>query len=162
MKKAFPKPKIVPHAGWESSPPVGFPARGKRRNIAPSETIEYENLTIKLLKVIPAPAETDTIMDRAILKLSKGSRVEEKTVDEGAAFNWDEYHISILAIHTKKGELGFGLTEFEICSIDSIPPDIAASTTAGDAAHRARIPHKITMITLHHSGDPDPVTLDDD
>ncbi len=162
MKQPFPKPNIVPHAEWESSPPVGFPARGKRRNIAVSGTIEFEALTLELVEIIPALPEDAGVKDKVVVKLSKGSKSEEKTIEEGTAFNWDEYHISVLAIHARKEDPGFGLTEFEICAIDSLPPAIAASTKADDATHRARFYHTIDMITLHHSGDPEPVTAEDD
>jgi len=162
-KKAFPMPKIVPHSQWQKTPPVGFPAEGRRGNIAPGESIEFMDLKIELKTMIPAPpGEPKTANDTVVLKLTSGEKSEEKTIKEGDAFNWQGFHIAILAAHTKKGELGQGLTEFEILTIASIPPAIASSTKAGGTAFRARIPHKITMITLHHAGDPKPMTPQDD
>ena len=61
-----------------------------------------------------------------------------------------------------KAALGAGLVELEVCTVDSIPEEIARATTAGDASYRARIPHEITMITLHHSGSPKPITDPDE
>jgi len=162
-KKTFPMPKIIPHSQWQKSPPVGFPAEGRRGNIAPGESIEFQNLKIELKSMIPAPpGESKTANDTVVLILSAGDKSEEKTIAEGDAFNWEGFHIAILAAHTKKGELGEGLAEFEILTIASIPPQIASSTKAGGASSRARIPHKITMITLHHAGDPKPMTPKDD
>ena len=162
MKRKFPKPGIVPHAKWEKTPPVGFPAEGKRRNIAPGETLEFRGLTVELLEVMPADQAGTRSLDQVLLKLSDTTGEEKRVVDEGAAFNRGGLRIAVLAIHTRKNELGAGLTEFEICSLESVPPHIASSGKAGDAAQRARIAHKITTITLHHSGDPKPMTLEDD
>lgn len=161
-KGTFPKPAIVPHSEWEAKPPGGFPADARRANIAPSEKIEFKDLTLELINVVPADAETTGALDQVVIRLSKSSKTEGKTVNEGAAFNWEGFHIAVLAVRTRKGELGSGLTEFEICTVDSIPRKIAESKIAGDATYRARIPHTITMITLHHSGSPKPLTPQDD
>ena len=111
-KGTFPKPAIVPHSEWEAKPPGGFPADAKRANIAPSEKIEFKDLTLELINVVPADAETTGALDQVVIRLSKSSKTEEKTVNEGAAFNWEGFHIAVLAARTKKGELGSGLTEF--------------------------------------------------
>ncbi|MBN1903406.1 N-acetylmuramoyl-L-alanine amidase [Candidatus Sumerlaeota bacterium] len=156
-------PKIIPHAQWHKTAPVGFPAQGTRKNIAPGESLQFKNLKIELVSMNPAtPGDPKSSTDTVDLKLSMGEKSEQKKVNEGDAFNWEGFHIAVLAAHTKKGELGFGLTEFEITTIDSIPPEIAASTKAGNAASRARIPHKIEKIMLHHAGDPKPITPKDD
>ena len=161
-KGRFPKPAIVPHSEWQAKPPGGFPADGKRANIAPSEKIEFKDLTLELIKVTPADAETTGALDEVVIRVSKSSKTEGKTVNEGSAFNWEGFHIAVLAVRTRKGELGSGLTEFEICTVDSIPREIAESKIAGDATYRARIPHTITMITLHHMGSPRIMTPQDD
>ena len=108
------------------------------------------------------PNTEDTNKDRASVRLSSGANAETLTIEERSAFNWRGMHIAVVAIHTQEGELGQGLVEFEVSAIDSIPKEIADATTAGDASHRIRIPHSIRMITLHHSGDPKPMTLQDD
>jgi hypothetical protein len=174
-KTPFPKPRIIPHSRWQTTPPVGFPADGRRGNIAPGESLEFKELSIDLRKMTPAPvgAKDDSDSVTICLALTGESHpaptgyaqsyyAEEKIIKEGAAFNWEGFHIAIIAAHTKKDELGYGLTEFEITTIASIPPNIARSTVAGGAAYRARISHKITMITLHHAGDPKPMTPQDD
>ena len=160
--KPFPKPRIIPHSQWEATPPVGFPADGRRGNIAPGENLEFKGLKITLLKMIPAPTNAEDNSDTVTISLAANGKTEEKSIKEGAAFNWEGFHIAILAAHTGRRELGHGLTEFEITTIASIPPEIARSTIAGGAAFRARIPHKITMITLHHEGDARPMTPKDD
>jgi hypothetical protein len=50
---------------------------------------------------------------------------EERLVREGAAFNWRDFHIAVVAVYGP-GELG--------------------------ADMRLRIPHPITHVTLHHTG----------
>ncbi len=161
-KPPFTKPVIIPHSQWEKTPPGGYPAEGLRRNIAPGEKVEFQNLTVELVAMLPAPAENKDAPDEVKIRLTREAQSGEKTIPEATAFNWEGYHIVVIAAHTKKGELGNGLTEFEITTIASTPPEIAASTIAGDARIRARIPHKITMITLHHAGDPKPMTPEDD
>lgn len=155
------KPDIVPHSEWEKESPVGNEADAVRRNIAPGEKIEFKDLslTLKDMKSLSADGKET---DQVVLKLSLGDDREQITRDEGEAFNWKGYHIAILAVHTRDDELGAGLTEFEIATIDSLPDHIAKSTEAGDAMNRLRIPHQITMITLHHSGSAKPVTIEDD
>jgi hypothetical protein len=161
--KKFPMPQFISHSQWQNTPPVGFPADGRRGNLALGESIQFQDLKIDLVSMNPAPeGDLKTSVDTVDLKLNRGDNLERKTVNEGDAFNWEGFHIAILAAHTKKDELGAGLTEFEITTITSIPPNIASSTKAGDALSRARIPHKITMITLHHAGDPKPMTPQDD
>ena len=159
--KPFPKPNIIPHAQWHKIPPGGFPAEGCRRNIEPGEKIQFQNLIIELIAMTPAPAEDKNAKDVVKIKIAIGEKSEEKTLSEGAAFNWEGFHVAIIAAHTKMGELGEGLTEFEITTIASIPPEAAAMTIAGDAKSRARIKHNINAITLHHAGDPKPVTPED-
>ncbi len=160
--KKFQKPQIVPHSKWQKEEPVGFPAEGKRKNIAPKENIKYKDLTIELISMTAASDDNKDAKNKAELKLIKGDKTEHKTVNSGDAFNFGDYHIAVIAIHAKKGELGAGLTEFEICTIASIPPEIANSETAGDAKNRARIKHEIKMVTLHHAGDPKPMMPEDD
>lgn len=161
-KKLFAKPNIIPHSKWEKTPPVGFPADGKRINIAPTEKAQFKDLQIELISMTAAPEGQKDAKDTVKIKLTNKDKSEEKTVNEGAAFNWEGFHIAILAAHAAKGELGGGLTEFEICAIESIPPEIAKSEIAGDVKMRARIPQKIKTITLHHAGDPKPMTPQDD
>lgn len=161
--KKFPMPEFIPHSQWQKTAPVGFPAEGRRGNIAPGESIQFQELKIDLISMNPPPQEdAKSSIDSVDLKLNRGDKFEQKTVYEGEAFNWEGLHIAILAVHTKKGELGAGLTEFEITTIASIPPNMASSTKAGNASFRARIHHKIAMITLHHAGDPKPMTPKDD
>ena len=156
----YPKPDMVKHEEWQDTPPAGYSATGKRLNIAPGESISFRDMKLELNEMIESKGE-DKDDDSIRITLSKNGESEEMKIKEGAAFNWEDYHIAVLAVHTGK-ELGAGLTEFEITTIDSIPEKIAKSKIAGDAAFRARIPHKIEMITLHHSGSPEPMTMKDD
>ena len=67
----------------------------------------------------------------------------------------------IIAIYGK-GELGEGLVAIEMATVASLPPQIASSDSAGGAAMRLRIPHRITHVTLHHTGDSKPLRREDD
>src|SRR5690606_29147949 len=60
------------------------------------------------------------------------------------------------------GELGAGLVALEVATVASLPPAVAQSTTAGGADLRLRIPHRITHVTLHHSGSPEPLRPEED
>ena len=87
--------------------------------------------------------------------------MEERMATEGSAFNWRDYHIAVVAVYGPK-ELGAGLVALEVATIKSLPPQIANATTAGGADMRLRIPHRITHVTLHHTGDARPLMPSDD
>jgi hypothetical protein len=82
-------------------------------------------------------------------------------VREGAAFNWEGFHLAVVAIYSP-GELGGGLVVIEVGTVASIPPQVASSDTAGGAAMRLRVPHRITHVTLHHTGSSEPLRPEDD
>ena len=44
----------------------------------------------------------------------------------------------------------------EVATVASLPPHVAASDVAGGADMRLRIPHRITHVTLHHTGSAEP------
>jgi hypothetical protein len=95
------------------------------------------------------------------LRLRRGGLTEERDVREGRAFNWQDHHIAIVAIYGPR-ELGAGLTAVEIGTIASLPASVAASDTAGGAGLRLRIPHRITHVTLHHTGSAHPLRPEED
>lgn len=165
MKKnsriGYPMPKIVRHSQWEAFPPLGVEADAVRRNLSLHESLTFKDLKIEILEMNSAEIPSDKPSDKVKLYLQKGTRMEEKQVTEGDAFNWQGFHIAVLAVHLKPGELGAGLVEMEVATILSIPETIAQSTTAGDASFRCRVPQTITTITLHHSGEAKPMTLQD-
>jgi hypothetical protein len=148
----LPEPRIISHAEWEASPPLGYAADATRRNKAPGDSLSFHDLTINV---------TSAQNKVAHLKLRLGSEVEERDAREGSAFNWKQYHIAIVAVYAQ-GALGNGLTALEVATIKSLPPQIANSDSAGGAAMRLRIRHTITHITLHHEGDPNPLKPEDD
>lgn len=151
-------PGAVPHAAWEAHAPVGHAADANRRNLAPGDTLEFGDLTIVLDEMLADESGSD----RVALELAAVDRRERMTVAEGAAFNWGGTRIAVLAIHARPGELGAGLTELEVATLESLPSEIAGSSTAGDATSRLRIPHEIRTITLHHTGSPEPLGPEDD
>ena len=162
LTEGYPMPKIVHHSVWESFAPLGFPADATRVNISKGEFVKFKDLKIELLEMIPAPDGVENPVSKVKIFLTRGLKMEEKIIADKAAFNWEGLHIAILGVHTKRGELGYGLTEFEVSLIDSMPAEYARASTAGDANFRARIPHQITKITIHHSGDPSPMSINDD
>jgi hypothetical protein len=82
-------------------------------------------------------------------------------VEAGSAFNWSGYHVAVIA-SPRPGELGGGLVALEVATQASLPPVVAHSTMAGGAELRLRVPHRITNVTLHHTGFPEPLRPGED
>lgn len=162
LQNKFPKPVIIPHNQWEAFPSGGVAADASRRNIGQGEKFIFKGIELKVLEVILQDTLDSTPIEKVKICLSSRDKILEQVFREDEAFNWNGYHVAVVAIHGKKGELGEGLTEFEIADIDSLPVDLASSTKAGSIESRLRIPHKINKLTLHHSGDTKPVALGDD
>jgi hypothetical protein len=173
-----PQPAIIPHSQWESQPPLGYPADAVRRNEPPGGTLTFHELSIEVLSTsadsVAAPAaaagssavrSTDSAsvvkIDHVRLELRARDALEERLVREGEAFNWNGYHVAVVAIYAK-GELGNGLVALEVGTLASVPPNVAASLVAGGAELRLRVPQKITSITLHHEGSAQPLLPGDD
>jgi hypothetical protein len=155
-----PRPPIIPHAQWQELAPLGYAADATRRNIGTGSTLGYRDITVAVLSTALDSTGTAPV-DVARVRLSIGSRTEERVVQEGAAFNWQGFHVAIVAIYGPN-ELGAGLVALEVATIASLPPHIASATTAGGADLRLRIPHRITHVTLHHTGDAQPLLPGDD
>ncbi|HEX6964274.1 MAG TPA: N-acetylmuramoyl-L-alanine amidase [Gemmatimonadaceae bacterium] len=180
-----PQPAIIPHAQWQSSPPLGYAADATRRNEPPGGTLVFHDLSITVLGTSTDSAgmtagdggtTTDTVAaapsasadssntphtDTVRLRLRAGDAQEERVAREGEAFNWHGYHIAIVAIYGK-GELGGGLVALEAATLSSLPSVVASSRVAGGAELRLRVPHHITSITLHHEGSAEPLRPGDD
>jgi hypothetical protein len=157
---AVPRPAIIPHEQWQAQPPLGYAADATRRNIAANGSLSFRNLKIDVLSTT-VDSTSSQPADVARLRLSLGNTTEEKVVREGAAFNWRGFHVAVVAIYGPR-ELGAGLVALEIATVASLPPHIANATTAGGADMRLRIPHRITHVTLHHTGDSRPLLPGDD
>lgn len=153
-----PPPAVVSHADWEATPPLGHAADAGRQNLAAGDSLVFRELTVTLLEASPDPGAGG---DSALLVLRKGEERTERWVEEGRAFNWGGYHLAVIAVRGA-GELGGGLTALEVATVASLPPEVAASDSAGGAALRLRIPHRITHITLHHTGSAQPLRPEDD
>jgi hypothetical protein len=151
---------IIPHSQWQATPPLGYPADATRRNEPVGGTMTFHDLAISVLGT-----STDSSASPAVrtvsLQLRDGDAQETRLVRDGGAFNWKGYHVAVVAIYAP-GALGNGLVALEASTVASDPPSIASSTIAGGASMRLRIPHKITSITLHHEGDPQPLRPGDD
>jgi hypothetical protein len=162
-----PQPAIISHAQWESQPPLGYPADAIRRNEPPGGTLTFRDLSITVLATYTDSSVTSTgagaaqAIDNVRLQLRAGDAKEERLAREGEAFNWNGYHIAIVAIYAK-GELGNGLVALEVGTLASVPPNVASSLVAGGADMRLRIAQKITSITLHHEGSAKPLLPGDD
>ena len=154
------RPPIVPHAQWEAQPPLGHAADATRRNIGAGRSLTFRDFQIDVLSTAVDSAGGKP-GDVVRLRLSQGGANEERVVDEGAAFNWRGFHVAVVAIYGPQ-ELGAGLVALEVATVASLPPHIANATTAGGADMRLRIPHRITHVTLHHTGDSRPLLPADD
>jgi N-acetylmuramoyl-L-alanine amidase len=161
IRKELAKPRIVPHSAWGAQPPVGHAADATRRNLAPGDSLQFKDVKVTLRGMM-IDSSGERPVDRVILELRRAGDREERTVTEETAFNWGGFHFAVLAVHTREDELGGGLTELEVATIESLSPEIAAATAAGGAEQRLRIPHEIQTITLHHSGSAEPLRPEDD
>jgi hypothetical protein len=153
-------PDVIPHAAWDASPSLGYAADAYRRNLRPGDSLAFRDATVKVLAT-RVDSSVAPPRDLVRLRLRRGVALEEREEPEGRAFNWRDHHIAIVAIHGPR-ELGAGLTAIEIATTASLPRHVASSDTAGGAALRLRIPHRITHVTLHHTGSVQPLRPDED
>lgn len=155
-----PQPRIIPHTQWESQPRLGYAADAVRRNKIAGDSLLFRDLHITVLGTSvdssgPKPA------DFVRLRLALSNTSEERSAREGFAFNWHGFHVAVVAIYGP-GELGAGLVALEVATVASLPKHIASSDGARGADMRLRIPHRITHVTLHHTGDRAPLHPHDD
>ncbi len=155
-----PTPDIIAHAAWQTQPALGYAADATRRNLKAGDSLSFRDLTIS---VVATSVDSTAVKPEDVvrLRLSRGAARDERDVREGAAFNWEGFHLAVVAVYGP-GELGAGLVAIEAATIASIPAEVAASDSAGGAALRLRIPHRITRVTLHHTGSPQPLRPDED
>ncbi len=153
--RTVPKPKIIPHSAWEVQPPLGYAADAARRNKRAGDSLTFHDIKVSVLGVA-VDSSGEKPVDIVRLRMDLGSTKEERIAREGSAFNWNGYHVAVVAIYGQ-GELGAGLVALEIATVESLPPAIRNSEIAGGADMRLRIPHKITNVTLHHTGDSRPL-----
>ena len=154
-------PGVVAHQAWEATPPLGYAADATRRNLRAGDDLAFHDLSVSVLATSVDSSDAADVRDVVQLGLRRGGATDERSVAEGAAFNWNGYHIAIVAIYGP-GELGAGLVALEVGTLGSLPPEVAQSDVAGGAELRLRIPHRITHVTLHHSGSPEPLRPSDD
>ena len=153
-------PGVIPHAQWESQPRLGFPADASRRNKKAGDSLTFRDLTVAVVET-RTDSSGGTPVDRVRLRLAAGGTEEHRIAREGEAFNWRGFHIAVVAVYGP-GELGAGLVALEVATVASLPPHVAASDSAGGAAMRLRIPHRITHVTLHHTGSAEPLQPHED
>jgi len=150
-----PPPRIIPHTQWESQPRLGHAADAARRNKASGDSLVFRGLHITVLGTA-VDSSGSKPADVVRLRLGVDNTMEERSAREGSAFNWRGFHVAIVAVYGP-GELGAGLVALEVATLASLPPHIASSEVAGGADMRLRIPHRITHVTLHHTGSREPL-----
>jgi len=155
-----PAPRIIAHTDWQAAPPLGYAGDGTRRNIRAGDSLTFRALIVKVLGTTTDSTVTP-VVDVVRLRLANRDSAEERSVREGAAFGWRGYHVAIVAAYGP-GELGAGLVALEVATLASIPANVASSDVAGGASLRLRVPHRITHVTLHHTGSPEPLRPTDD
>ncbi|WP_073059109.1 family 10 glycosylhydrolase [Fodinibius roseus] len=168
IDKKISKPNRIKRTDW-GSPPAGIAANAVRHGLSEGDTLHFRDLSI-VLKEMHNAGDTrkdsipngDANPDTARFTLHRNSMAEEVKIAEGDAFNWNGYHIGILAVTVDKDDLAGGFTEFEIATVGSLPVARAAHKETGDASQRLRVHHEIQKITLHHSGSSEPFTADED
>ena len=173
------KPEMVGRLEW-GDPPGGYVANAVRRNLGAGDRLRFRDLTVRLEKIIAGvdstrsdsvqAASKDSLVrqqkvatpDTAKIRLNRYGVAEELKIPQGKALNWNGYHIGMLAVNDDTNALAGGLAEIEIATVGSMPVSKAAAQKTGGASQRLRVPHEITSITLHHTGSPQPMTMDDD
>ena len=155
-----PQPRIIPHSEWEAQPRVGYAADAARRNKVAGDSLAFRDIVINVLGTSVDSTQAKPV-DVVRLRLKLGDSTEERSAREGSAFNWRGYHITVVAIYGP-GELGAGLVALEVATVASLPAHIASSDSAGGADMRLRIPHRISHVTLHHTGSAEPLHPHDD
>ena len=153
-------PGIPLHAQWRLHAPRGHAAEADRRNGGAGASLAFRDLTITIVGTAvdssgPVPA------DVVHLRLSLGDASEDRSAREGSAFNWRGHRVAVVAIYGP-GELGAGLVALEVATLGSLPPAVASSDVAGGADMRLRVAHRITHVTLHHTGSPQPLRPEED
>lgn len=159
VARDVPMPRIIPHSEWQAKPPLGYSADAARRNKRAGDSLAFRELMVNVLGVAIDSSGTKPV-DLVQLRMSLGNKSELRTASEGSAFNWNGFHVAVVAIYGP-GELGAGLVALEVATLASLPPAIANSDVAGGAEMRLRIPHRITHVTLHHTGDAQPLRPED-
>jgi hypothetical protein len=142
---------------WRAAAPLGHAADAMRRNLRPGDRLEFRDLVVSVLGTELEPLATPAVR----LRLVRGRASDERRVQAGRAFNWEGYHVAVVAM-PRPGELGGGLVSLEVATVASLPPAVAASDSAGGAALRLRVPHRITHVTLHHTGSAEPLRPEED
>ncbi|HUQ19957.1 MAG TPA: N-acetylmuramoyl-L-alanine amidase [Gemmatimonadaceae bacterium] len=160
VTRDVPQPKIIPHSAWEAKPPLGYQADATRRNKKAGDSLLFHEIKIGVMAT-SLDSTVKPAVDLVHLRLELGDAKEDRVAREGSAFNWHGFHVAVVAIYGER-ELGSGLVALEVATVASLPQQIAAATVAGGADMRLRIPHRITHITLHHSGDAEPLKPTDD
>ncbi|MGH9884227.1 MAG: peptidoglycan recognition protein family protein [bacterium] len=155
-----PQPRIIPHTQWQTQPALGYAADATRRNKAAGDSLSFKTVTVTVLGTSVDSSGAKPV-DVARLRLRSGEVTEDRLAREGSAFNWRGFHVAVVAIYGP-GELGAGLVALEVATVASLPAKVAASDVAGGADMRLRIPHRITHVTLHHTGDSQPLRPQDD
>jgi hypothetical protein len=154
---APPTPPAVRLTAWRAAAPLGHAADAMRRNLRPGDRLEFRDLVVSVLGTELEPLATPAVR----LRLVRGRASDERRVQAGRAFNWEGYHVAVVAM-PRPGELGGGLVSLEVATVASLPPAVAASDSAGGAALRLRVPHRITHVTLHHTGSAEPLRPEED
>lgn len=144
------KVEILKHSAWSDIVPAGVDGDGVRMNLRPNGKLEFKDLVLVVDGMKPVE-ESETGKETVTITLRKGEETETRTLDEGAAFNWNGYHISIVAIYMKQGDLGFGQTVFEVATVESLPKEVVLADTANGVDYRLKVKHNIDKLTLHHS-----------
>ena len=160
VKAPVARPAIISHAAWEVHPPLGHAADATRRNKRAGDSLAFSDLRVTVLGTSLDSSGAQPV-DVVRLRLTLPDSIEERTAREGTAFNWNGFHLAVVAVYGP-GELGAGLVALEVATVSSLPPEIAGSDIAGGAEMRLRIPHRITHVTLHHTGSAEPLHPHDD
>ena len=77
-----PKPKIIPHSEWQTTPPLGYAANATRRNKKAGDFLSFENLRINILNV-SVDSTREKPVDIVRLGMVLNDKNEERIAREG-------------------------------------------------------------------------------
>lgn len=162
---------LITRSEWTDMEAGGIEANAVRRNLSEGDTLHFRDLTVIYEKLYTRKVKKDEYeekeesglemyvnrVDSVDIRLFRNEVQEKITLQPEDSFNWFGYHIGLLSVNETNG-----LAQIETATVQSLPLDRAMALETGEASERFRVPHAIDKITLHHTGNREPLTEDDD
>src|SRR5262245_50460631 len=92
------QPRIIPHTEWQTQPVLGYAADATRRNAGSGDSLAFRGLTVAVLETSVDSSGAKPV-DLVRLRLTHGAANETRVAREGSAFNWNGFHVAVVAIY---------------------------------------------------------------